>query len=100
MDEFMNGGDGGFVEEEGEAEGDGSTAATIAIGGDFGPPSTTIKDPEALKALQAEEMAIAKADIECTKKHTEKVFAEVLREREQAFLDANPELAERAAGNS
>lgn len=83
--------------DAGEGEGDMSPDATtgIGIGDGWTSPSTRTPPADELKALQDEEMAIAKADIACTKKHLEKVRAEVQREFEQRFIDANPAVAER-----
>jgi hypothetical protein len=64
-------------------EGDGG----IGTGGNYREP-----DPVELKKLQAEELAVAKADAECTKKHLEKVRKQVEQELYDQITQQFPEL--------
>ncbi len=63
-----------------------------------GDATTTTIDRSALDALRAEELALSKADAECSAETTGPVLEEVRPEYEQRFLDSHPELANQAEG--
>jgi hypothetical protein len=59
----------------------------IGTGGNYREP-----DPAELKKLQADELAIAKVDADCTKKHLEKVRKQVEQELYDQIIQQFPEL--------
>jgi hypothetical protein len=59
----------------------------IGTGGNYHEP-----DPAALKKLQADELAIAKVDADCTKRHLEKVRKQVEQELYDQIIQQFPEL--------
>jgi hypothetical protein len=98
--------DGGITigtpgDDGGDISGDTSGDTSGDMGGDMGgkgdgdgsqsPPTSA--PAEEIARVQAEEMAIAEADHACQEKHVTKVRVQVSRELQQAFLDANPDVA-------
>jgi hypothetical protein len=67
----------GTGDPNGGPGGEGVIYASPVIGGDGGPGGAPTYDKKKLKALQAEELSIAKADQACLKKHVDKVRADL-----------------------
>jgi hypothetical protein len=74
----------------------GRSASLPEDGGEGGfeeGPSTTV-DPDELKRVQEEELAVAKADFECQEEHVREQLLAIQIEIQQRFIDENPDIYE------
>jgi hypothetical protein len=70
----------------------GRSAPLPEDGGDGGPVTTV--DPDELKRVQEEELAVAKADFECQEEHVREQLLAIQTEIQQRFIDENPDIYE------